>query len=333
MSLEVLNTVNALGPPGWYLACFSNEVRPGKVIAADVLGERLAIARTESGRAVAYGRYCAHMGASLAGGAVVKEELRCPFHQWRYDASGRCVAIPGCEKIPSAARVKTYPVIEKLDGIWVFAGGDDVYYELPDETTLFGDSTRYFCASTDDLGEVKTSGQDILENAVDLSHADTLHFVHVDQYEVRRMEAAEITIDADITIMGRWQSHTVTSIFGPGLWVAWLSGGFYQLDTLWALMPTPIAPGVTRLRAVTYVEGNKHLPWIRLAGKLYTYATRSGAEQDMAIWNHKIVQPRPVLSAADAGPVMKFRKWFEQLGKPSSAPVAGAQAAAQPHGP
>jgi 3-ketosteroid 9alpha-monooxygenase subunit A len=41
---------------------------------------------------------CPHMGADLGFGRVKADTIVCPFHQWAFDSTGRCVDIPyeGC---------------------------------------------------------------------------------------------------------------------------------------------------------------------------------------------------------------------------------------------
>lgn len=63
---------------------------------------------------------CVHRGTDLSLGDVVEGCLRCPYHGWRFDADGRCVAIPSSPEglIPSATQARSYPV-EVRDGlIW-----------------------------------------------------------------------------------------------------------------------------------------------------------------------------------------------------------------------
>lgn len=67
----------------WYIALSSRRLKPGKVLALELFGEKLVAWRTKSGRPVIMPRYCPHQGASLAIGKVIDDELRCPFHHWR----------------------------------------------------------------------------------------------------------------------------------------------------------------------------------------------------------------------------------------------------------
>ena len=58
-------------------------------------------------------------------GPVEDDCVRCPYHGWKYDASGKCVEIPAntADKvIPQRARVDSYPVEERYGLVWIFLG-------------------------------------------------------------------------------------------------------------------------------------------------------------------------------------------------------------------
>ena len=58
------------------------------------------------------------MGKVLGG-----NRLQCPYHGLEFDRSGACVRNPhGDKRIPSRAKVKSYPAIEKHKAIWVWMG-------------------------------------------------------------------------------------------------------------------------------------------------------------------------------------------------------------------
>lgn len=91
-------------------------------VAIELLGEWFALARLE-GDAVAFDNLCRHLGAALALGEVVADGcyLRCAYHGWSYDKTGRCVDIPARRgvSIPKGARVRTYPTREAYGLVWV----------------------------------------------------------------------------------------------------------------------------------------------------------------------------------------------------------------------
>jgi phthalate 4,5-dioxygenase oxygenase subunit len=96
--------------------------RPVKPVR--LLGESLVLFKNEN----KYGlmqRNCPHRGADLAYGRLESGGLRCSFHGWLFDASGRCIETPAepegsrlCEHI----RTRSYPVVEKSGILFAYLG-------------------------------------------------------------------------------------------------------------------------------------------------------------------------------------------------------------------
>ena len=107
---------------GWYAVALSSEVEAGRVLGREFLNGRVAIYRTSSGTPVVLTSRCPHMGADLALGDVVGDELRCTYHHFRFGSDGACAAIPSAGPIPPSARVFSYPCAEHLGLIWAFNG-------------------------------------------------------------------------------------------------------------------------------------------------------------------------------------------------------------------
>jgi phenylpropionate dioxygenase-like ring-hydroxylating dioxygenase large terminal subunit len=91
----------------WYVVAESKELKAGKSLARVVLGEWLAIFRDEQGKAVALLDRCLHRGSQISGGPVLKGCLRCPYHGWTYDCSGKVVQVPS--EGPEASRINRRP--------------------------------------------------------------------------------------------------------------------------------------------------------------------------------------------------------------------------------
>lgn len=106
----------------WYVAARSEEVRAGRALSRELLGRRIALFRGDDGRAHALDARCAHLGADLGQGTVAGRTLRCPFHHWTYDGSGRCVSVPSQEGVPPGARTFSYPVEERHGAVFLFNG-------------------------------------------------------------------------------------------------------------------------------------------------------------------------------------------------------------------
>lgn len=106
--------------PFWHPVATVEQVgeRP---LGVRLLGEPLTLVRLE-GAIRCFDEVCRHLGASLSLGQVVDGTLlRCMYHGWTYDGTGRCVEIPsrGGAAVPSEARVRAYAVRERYGLVWV----------------------------------------------------------------------------------------------------------------------------------------------------------------------------------------------------------------------
>jgi renierapurpurin 18,18'-hydroxylase len=109
-------------PDYWYPLAWSREVKRGKTHAVRFAGEPIVLARTESGKVIALEDRCAHRQVPLSGGVVDGEAIRCGYHGWTYDCSGKCIDVPylGRERLPNG--VRAYPCRESEGLIFVFPG-------------------------------------------------------------------------------------------------------------------------------------------------------------------------------------------------------------------
>ncbi len=109
-------------PDHWYPVAWSDELRPGRTLSRRFAGEPICLYRGASGKVFALEDRCAHRQVPLHLGVVSGEELRCHYHGWTYDCSGRCVSVPylGKERLPNG--VRSYPVCEVDGMILVFPG-------------------------------------------------------------------------------------------------------------------------------------------------------------------------------------------------------------------
>lgn len=103
---------------------------------AILLGERLVVYRTESGRAVVQSRRCPHRGGDMCQGKVHGEAIGCPYHGWQFSAEDGVVShvpsMPDQSKRPMKAQLKTYPVIEQWGHVWtVLEGEGPDFYKVP----------------------------------------------------------------------------------------------------------------------------------------------------------------------------------------------------------
>jgi phenylpropionate dioxygenase-like ring-hydroxylating dioxygenase large terminal subunit len=158
---------------GWYWLCSSAELKKGKVKAITFADIELAIYRGENGKVVALHAYCPHMGAHFAEGRVEKNQLRCFFHNWRFDEKGNCTDIPCLKKMPATnISVKSYHVVEQHKMIWVWLGKDEPLHPVPEVPELANQKTvvalgnRFYKNCHPNV---------VMINAIDEQHFHTVH--------------------------------------------------------------------------------------------------------------------------------------------------------------
>jgi nitrite reductase/ring-hydroxylating ferredoxin subunit len=119
-------------PDAWYAVALSPNLPPGAVLDATVCGRALVVWRPASGGMPSVlDAYCPHNGAHLAHGSTVDDGgavgdcLRCPFHGWKFDRTGKVVSVPGGDRVPETARARAWPVRERngVISVWMSAAG------------------------------------------------------------------------------------------------------------------------------------------------------------------------------------------------------------------
>jgi phenylpropionate dioxygenase-like ring-hydroxylating dioxygenase large terminal subunit len=99
----------------------------GAPLRVRLLGENFVAFRATDGQVGFFQENCPHRGASLALARNEENGLRCIFHGWKFDISGRCVDTPTepaeqraefCTRVP----LRHYPVQEAGGMVWVYLG-------------------------------------------------------------------------------------------------------------------------------------------------------------------------------------------------------------------
>lgn len=144
--------------------------------AATLLGERLVVYRTESGRAVVQSRRCSHRGGDLSIGKVHGECIACPYHGWQFSADdGRCTRVPSLPDqaaIPPRAAIRTYPSVERFGHVWTAL--EEPATEMYDPPEWHGLELEWLAATPLDS---PTGVAVAIENFRDVAHFPFVHEV------------------------------------------------------------------------------------------------------------------------------------------------------------
>jgi phthalate 4,5-dioxygenase oxygenase subunit len=160
----------------WMPAIQSAELpdRDGDPVRVRLLGENLIMFRDTSGRIGLLANSCPHRGASLFYGRNEDDGLRCVYHGWKFDVTGRCVDMPSEpdeSNFKDKVRQRAYPCVERAGMIWVYMGPRDTPPPLP-AFEWAGLPEGQFCV-TPFLREC--NWMQALEGDIDTSH---LYFLH-----------------------------------------------------------------------------------------------------------------------------------------------------------
>lgn len=167
----------------WYAAAWSDEIGR-KLFSRRLLNVPVVLYRKEDGAVCALNDRCPHRFAPLSVGKLVGDDVECLYHGLRFDCRGICTDNPNAGGvIPRAARVQSYPVVERWGLVWIWMGDPDRAdsSSIPEFPWLV-DKDRY--TETHGTLKIKSNYLLVLDNLTDLSHAS---FVHVNTFEPREM--------------------------------------------------------------------------------------------------------------------------------------------------
>jgi phenylpropionate dioxygenase-like ring-hydroxylating dioxygenase large terminal subunit len=186
----------------WYVAAWDHEVSADALLGRILLNEPVVLYRTRDGQLVALEDRCCHRHYPLHKGTLTQDCIQCRYHGFTYDGSGRCVRVPGQSNVPEAARVKSYPVIERHRWVWVWMGDPARADESKIVDFHWLNHPEWRAKGT--TFHVKSNYELILENLLDLTHLTFLHGGTIGTYATA--ENAEVTTratDHDVTVT-RW---------------------------------------------------------------------------------------------------------------------------------
>src|ERR1051325_8247509 len=133
----------------WIPALLSEELPANDCppVRVKLLSERLIAFRDSDGRYGLMDEFCAHRGVSLSSGGTEESGLRCPYHGWKYDVTGQCVAMPNePEQSAFAKKVKltSYPLVERGGAPWTYMGPPQTRPPLPEYEFATVPATRTY---------------------------------------------------------------------------------------------------------------------------------------------------------------------------------------------
>jgi phenylpropionate dioxygenase-like ring-hydroxylating dioxygenase large terminal subunit len=160
----------------WIPAALSQELPEpdGAPVRVKIMGEDLIAFRDTEGRVGLVDPRCPHRGANLFFGRNEQCGIRCAYHGWKFDVTGRCVDLPTMppeSTLRDRVRITSYPVREWGDFVWAYLGPAGPLPELPGlEFALVPPAHRFVSKKLQQCNWAQAA-----EGGIDTAHFSFLH--------------------------------------------------------------------------------------------------------------------------------------------------------------
>jgi phthalate 4,5-dioxygenase oxygenase subunit len=214
-----------------------------------LLGEDLVAFRDSKGAVGLLAEHCPHRGASLFFGRNEECGLRCVYHGWKFDATGRCVdtpSEPGESLFKDKVRARAYPCRDVNGVLWTYMGPRAAAPSFPpfEVNTLPAEQVYPPIMMMEECNWVQA-----LEGDIDSSHIDWVHARRRRDVKLRgtwnfdrrpRLEILPTDYGACYSARRRWDAdglywHRITQFILPSF--SMIAASDPQLVTLRAWVP------------------------------------------------------------------------------------------------
>lgn len=159
----------------WYVAARRDEIGR-EPIERWILDSPIAFYRKQNGDSVALDGRCPHRSFPLGKSLVVEDDIQCAYHGIRFGPDGQATQIPSQDYVPRVCRVRSYPLAERWEWVWIWPGDPDRADEslIPDHGAL-GLTDPAIRATLVSYHEVAGRYFLLHDNLMDLTHIQFLH--------------------------------------------------------------------------------------------------------------------------------------------------------------
>jgi phenylpropionate dioxygenase-like ring-hydroxylating dioxygenase large terminal subunit len=161
----------------WYVAMWAENLAPEQLVPRTILGEPLVFFRAPDGTASAIEDRCPHRFAPLSRGRWLPSgRIQCGYHGLEIDGSGACVYNPhGNHHIPPAARIESYPLVERDSLLWIWMGDREPDAAAVPDFSPFGNDVPALHVGWRDYINIKAGYRLVMDNLLDSSHVNYVH--------------------------------------------------------------------------------------------------------------------------------------------------------------
>jgi 5,5'-dehydrodivanillate O-demethylase len=160
----------------WYPVAASSQLPSHGTRPVKLLGESLVLYRDRSGVLGLIGDKCPHRSAGMIYGMPEADGIRCAYHGWKFDGTGRCLEQPFEQTVDPESTFKdrisitAYEVQEMGGMIFAYLGPSPAPLLPRWDLFTMDDSPREIA-----VAEVPCNWLQITENSLDPTHVEWLH--------------------------------------------------------------------------------------------------------------------------------------------------------------
>lgn len=200
--METVRIAGTYPLDAWYAIGWDTDVGRS-LLARTVCDIPMVIYRRFDRQAVALEDACWHRLMPLSEGKLNGDSVVCPYHGLVFDPQGRCTHMPGQDRIPSKACVRSFPVIERHRLVWVWPGNaenadpaliPDLHWA--DDEAWAGEGSHFDLACDYRL---------VLDNLMDLTHETFVHATSIGHDSVASTPF-KVTHDGPRVKLERWMT-------------------------------------------------------------------------------------------------------------------------------
>jgi phenylpropionate dioxygenase-like ring-hydroxylating dioxygenase large terminal subunit len=314
-------------PTGWFQIAWSDEIARGAIKSVRYFGEDLILWRGEDGVLTCQDAYCLHLGMNIGvRGTVEGNEVKCPWHGWKWNSEGRNTEIPFSElPCKTNLKLKTYPLVEWYGAVMVWHDllDREPMWELDVIPDLEGDGYFPIVPSCRIVHRIKAHPQMPLENSCDIFHVS---FVHGGQPgELISLEfdgphaIEQLGIDYGVKREKTWLTP-------DGEQQAVIHARMGGIGNTWLKFPDELIAGV-QLTNVTPVDDTYSDYWFGMSTRRPDEVSEEPAgrdrkmidlqmkiiEQDFFTWENMKVLHAPNFAPEEAKNYSALRRWARQF--------------------
>jgi 3-ketosteroid 9alpha-monooxygenase subunit A len=314
---------------GWHCLGLAARFRDSGPHAVQAFGTKLVVFADSTGALHVLDGYCRHMGGDLTRGTIKGDAVACPFHDWRWGGTGRCVAIPYARRVPPAARTRSWLTLEQNQQLFVWhdpqGNPPPEHVAIPRIEGAF--SPGWSNWTWDSILVEGANCREIIDNVADMAHFFYIHFAfptyfknvfeaHIASQYLRTRSRPDVGDGSNYAAAAETTLRSQASYFGPSYMIDELSHDYHgaTIDSVLINCHYPVTPTSFMLQWGVIVKlpaGLADAQADRVAAKFAKFIGL-GFEQDVEIWKHKARVDNPLLCAED-GAVYQLRRWYEQF--------------------